>query len=226
MAAVKWRMDRTTSADPPRASHWSISITWYEAITVMAALIKHVLSKTCCRSYSTNFVPGAKLRSAVAKISARGFLRNLKEYKPPDDVNIRVSAICERILGNENSKLLGYKLTDPNIRYKLFTECFNEFKHGIPNSLLFKIVTVDDLHNFYETPVDTTAPYDALKNRTDLPENLYLQPDYVRFHPDTDVMFKGKSVFPKSSLLVTGLRTRKKYKGFTTKSPYDYDIDK
>ncbi|XP_022188152.2 uncharacterized protein LOC111046819 [Nilaparvata lugens] len=223
MAAVKWRMDRTTSADPPRASHWSISITWYEAITVMAALIKHVLSKTFSRSYSSSNVPGAKLRSAVSKISARGFLRNLKEYIPPDHVNSRVTAICERILGKENAISPKYKLTDPNIRYTLFTECFNEFKHGIPNSLLFKIVTLDDLRAFYETPVDTTAPYDALKKRTDLPENLYLQPDYVRFHPDTDVMFKGKSVFAKSSTLVTGLRTRKKYKGYTTKSPYDYD---
>lgn len=39
-----------------------------------------------------------------------------------------------------------------------------------------------DLIEFYKTPVDTTTPLDALK-KMDLPKNLHVQQDYVRFHP-------------------------------------------
>lgn len=59
-------------------------------------------------------------------------------------------------------------------------------------------------------------PYDALKN-IDLPENLHIQYDYVRFHPDTDTKFNGQSAFPRSSTLVTGLKYRGKYQGHEAK---------
>lgn len=41
---------------------------------------------------------------------------------------------------------------------------------------------IDDLQNFYETPVNVLTPFDALK-RMELPKNLHVQEDYVRFHP-------------------------------------------
>lgn len=76
------------------------------------------------------------------------------------------------------------------------------------------------MKNFYTTPIDTTVPYDTLKNMDDLPPNLHIQTDYHRFHPDTDTMFNGVSAFPKSSVLVTGLKYREKYKGFYAGNPF------
>lgn len=83
------------------------------------------------------------------------------------------------------------------------------------------IFYIGDVFEFYETPVDTVVPYDALQNR-ELPPNLHILSNYHRFHPETDLMFDGVTAFPRSSNLVTGLKTKKKYKGFTTLSPYDY----
>lgn len=82
----------------------------------------------------------------------------------------------------------------------------------------FKKITIflDDVIRFYETPVCTTVPLDALKN-VELPENLHVQYDYHRFHPDTDTMFGGISAYPKSHTIVTGLKYKEKYRSFKAK---------
>lgn len=49
-----------------------------------------------------------------------------------------------------------------------------------PN-FFFKLFS-GDLVEFYKTPVDTNTPFQALK-KMDLPKNLHVQKDYVRFHP-------------------------------------------
>lgn len=70
---------------------------------------------------------------------------------------------------------------------------------------------------FYETPINTFFPLDEMQTRP-LPPNLHIQNNYVRFHPDTDTMFNGVSAFPQSSTLVTGILTRKVYKGYKHQS--------
>lgn len=67
--------------------------------------------------------------------------------------------------------------------------------------------------DFYKTPVNTHLPLDELTTR-ELPPNLHIEHNYTRFHPDTDTMFGGKSAFPESSTIVTGIKSRKKYPGF------------
>lgn len=44
------------------------------------------------------------------------------------------------------------------------------------------VFIVDDVVEFYKTPVDKIAPLDAL-NSMKLPENLHIQTEYHRFHP-------------------------------------------
>jgi len=66
--------------------------------------------------------------------------------------------------------------------------------------------------------VKTRSPFDELvKQQDDLPPNLHIQKEPVRFHPDTDTHFGGLTAFPKSSTIITGLRSKKKYKGFEAK---------
>lgn len=66
--------------------------------------------------------------------------------------------------------------------------------------------------------MNTSVPLDKMGN--DLPKNLHLIHDYKRFHPEDDQMFGGQTAFPKSSTIVTGLKTRKKYAGYEAKKSW------
>lgn len=44
------------------------------------------------------------------------------------------------------------------------------------------LVLLDDVLEFYKTPVEKRAPLDALKTMK-LPENVHIQTEYHRFHP-------------------------------------------
>lgn len=81
-------------------------------------------------------------------------------------------------------------------------------------------VILEDIKTFYETPINTTPPLEnAIK--MDLPKNLHIETKYVRFHPDTDTKFNGKTAFPKSSTLVTGIKYKKIYPSLIQKSPFE-----
>lgn len=157
-----------------------------------------------------------RIDSAGESLAARGFLRPQKSYEPPEDTTERIDRLCESqaVPANDDAKL-----EDLALRFKLFTACEKEFKYSIPNSLLHAIESIGDLKRFYSTPVDSRTPYEAL-GKIDLPKNLHIQQDYHRFHPDTDTLFNGKTAFPKSSTLVTGLKYKKKYPGHMQENPW------
>ncbi|XP_022178747.1 uncharacterized protein LOC111039514 [Myzus persicae] len=161
--------------------------------------------------------PRSKFEGNAKAIASRGFLRPLKEYDPPLDIRNVIIKIANNTVNQTN---VSYTL-NKNEKIRLLKKCEELVDHKVPNSLLHTLNTLGDVFEFYETPVDTVVPYDALQNR-ELPPNLHILSDYHRFHPETDLMFDGVTAFPRSSNLVTGLKTKKKYKGFTTLSPYDY----
>lgn len=109
-----------------------------------------------------------------------------------------------------------HKFASIEEKFNLLAACFNGFKHSVPNSQIYELKTVGDVVEFYKTSVDSTVPYDAMKEM-DLPQNLHIQYDYLRFNPETDTKFKGKTAFPKSSTLVTGLKYKGKYTGHEAK---------
>lgn len=67
-------------------------------------------------------------------------------------------------------------------------------------------------------------PLDELTTRQ-LPPNLHIEQKYTRFHPDTDTMFNGKTAFPGHSTIVTGIKYRKKYPGFSADTKLGIDED-
>ncbi|KAH8345809.1 hypothetical protein KR067_006153, partial [Drosophila pandora] len=151
----------------------------------------------------------AKTNSLTAvgeSIAAKGFLRPHKPYTPPADAADRIRSVALSL------QLKGEKLDNLSEKFQFLSACFQELKHGVPNSQVHELNTISDVITFYQTSVDTTVPLDALK-RVELPENLHIQYDYVRFNPETDTKFNGKTAFPKSSTLVTGLKYRGKYEG-------------
>lgn len=168
--------------------------------------------------------PGTiKHRNLIAadcqSLASKGFLRSQKPYTPPPDAEEKVDDICKDILGSEFDLDASLSISD---KFYLLDACFKVIGHSVPNSLLCKITTPREIIEFYKTPVSTTTPYDELRNRTDLPPNLFIQPDYIRYDPDSDP-FPGKATaFPRSSTLVTGLKSKKRYKSIYTKPPYNY----
>ncbi|CAG5089791.1 Similar to MRPL50: 39S ribosomal protein L50 [Cotesia congregata] len=144
------------------------------------------------------------------------FLRPLKPYEPPADASEKLDKICKAEGLSENDST---EIKDLNLRFKLFSACANEFKCHIPNSVMFTIRTIGDLRNFYHTPINTTLPLEATKD-LELPPNLHIQYEYNRFNPETDTKFGGKTAFPKSSTLVTGLKYKKKYPSLILDSPW------
>ncbi|XP_020287255.1 39S ribosomal protein L50, mitochondrial [Pseudomyrmex gracilis] len=175
--------------------------------TARRDVIRHKSNKTKRQPVKTQTI--SRIDSVGESLAARGFLRPQKAYEPPEDTSKKIDKICENHnISSHDDK----KIEDSLLRFKLFVACENEFKHSIPNSLLHTIENIGDLKQFYSTSVDTTTPYDALR-RMDLPKNLHIQYEYHRFHPDTDTMFNGKTAFPKSSTIVTGLKYKKKYPG-------------
>lgn len=183
---------------------------------MLKRLIPHFL-QVPVRSYNHKPKPyvDKKLRAATESLAAKGFLRPLKPYSPPDDIDTRI----DQIAGAHELHDTSATLTEtPEIRFSILRSCATEFKHSVPNSKLYSIETLDDIKEFYKIPVDATTPYEALKNM-DLPKNLHIQYEYKRFDPESKFL-DGKSAFPKSSTIVTGLKYKNKYKGHVAKQSW------
>ncbi|XP_015435788.1 PREDICTED: 39S ribosomal protein L50, mitochondrial [Dufourea novaeangliae] len=161
-------------------------------------------------------VAARRFNDAEKSLANKGFLRYNKDYRPPEDVYTRINKICENQAISTNDKT---KLEDPIQRFNLFLACEKELQHSVPNSMLCSIETIGHLKEFYATPVNIQTPLDSMRN-VDLPKNLHINYEYHRFHPDTDTMFGGKTAFPKSSTIVTGLKYKKKYPGHQQKNPF------
>uniref|UniRef100_A0A023FRT7 Large ribosomal subunit protein mL50 n=1 Tax=Amblyomma parvum TaxID=251391 RepID=A0A023FRT7_AMBPA len=168
----------------------------------------------------------AMASSALASLGARGFCRPMKPYKPADDVEDRVKAIYEDVLGQKaDSAWLQTPITEPLVKFRLLTRCIKEFGHDIPNSQLMNVKCADDVVEFFSTPVEGLSPYELLVRQKDqLPKNLHVIPNYVRFHPETDTFFGGVNAYPGTSTIVTGLKAKKKYKGYVSSPTWPYTI--
>ncbi|XP_072397238.1 large ribosomal subunit protein mL50 [Diabrotica undecimpunctata] len=192
----------------------------------MAAFLRHGVFKTgrvvssknvLLRSFATKAEKkkgidrkvGPKIDSTAQSLASKGFLRQQRDYFPPADVDSKLEAIFQAVVGSTD---ISTELTDLNQKFNLFTQCEQQLGHSIPNSLLHHMKTLKDVQIFYNMPVDTRTPLERMKSM-DLPENLNVQYEYNRFNADTDTMFGGKTAYPKSSTIVTGLKYKDKYKG-------------
>lgn len=164
------------------------------------------------------------------------YLRAQKSYVPPADVVSQIDGIVKNV---KDAKTRGLSLAE---KFAVLNVCFQQFGHGVPNSSLHEIncvgkwyyllkgliiyvliifinLTADDIIEYYQKGVNTTLPLDAMRTM-ELPANLHIQHEYVRFTDDSNAMFRGQTAFPRSSTIVTGLKYRKKYKGYTAKTSW------
>lgn len=165
--------------------------------------------------------PGARKFQAVAQsIADRGFCREQTPYKPPEDAENQIKIISQDIFGNLDCKWKEISLNDSYLKYKLLNRCIQHFNHDIPNSYLHKMIKLSDVVQYFITPVRGITSYDDLiREKNKLPPNLHVIPEPLRFHPDTDNIFGGITAFPKSATIVSGLKAKKKYKGYNPNPP-------
>ena len=93
---------------------------------------------------------------------------------------------------------------------QFLSRVMSEFDHYIPNADLSSLQTVGDVVVFFSTPVRDTTLYEDL-SKLDLPPNLHIQMEPVRFDPETDTMFGGVTAFPGRPTVISSLRFRRKY---------------
>lgn len=82
----------------------------------------------------------SRIESFKQSLSTKGFLRSQKPYTPPADVETKLRKIVETTFHKELA--WDTELQDAIIRFQLFSSCFKEFQHGIPNSMLHTFETL------------------------------------------------------------------------------------
>ncbi|XP_037076537.1 39S ribosomal protein L50, mitochondrial-like [Pollicipes pollicipes] len=143
----------------------------------------------------------------------------LRPYQPPADLQDQLSAVFDDLLGSGHHS--GTPVGDLAAKHRLLVTCADRLGHHVTNSQLHQIRTLGDVMRYYATPVRTSTPLEQMKEQ-DLPKNLHIQLDYVRFHPETDTKFGGVSAFPKSSTVVSSIKYKNKYKGYTARKSWPY----
>lgn len=101
-----------------------------------------------------------------------------KVYTPPEELEDAIFEITKKVCPEvdlSNWKSLG--LQDISRKQQILLKCFQYFNHDVPNFLLSKMSTVEDVVNFYHEPVKDTTTFDELSSK-DLPKNLKIHWEY------------------------------------------------
>ncbi|XP_064650470.1 uncharacterized protein LOC135501981 isoform X2 [Lineus longissimus] len=165
---------------------------------------------------------GANLHDTFQSLSSKSSVKTSRSYVPPSDLKDRMAAITAEICGKELNWAEA-SIEQPILKFKVLSRFIQDFKHNIPSSQMSSMKTVGDALDYFRTEVhDSTAVQDLAK-LPQLPKNLHIQQNPHRFDPETDTFFGGVTAFPKRDTIVTGLKTKKLYKGVKAKKQwYDY----
>jgi large subunit ribosomal protein L50 len=96
-----------------------------------------------------------------------------------------------------------------------------ELKQDIPNFELNQMNTVGDVVKYFNVEVKDTSVLEDL-TKLDLPKNLHMNLEYIRFHPETDKIYSGVTAFPGRATKVTSIKYKRKYKGYDGGDPVNY----
>jgi len=158
------------------------------------------------------------LEAQMASLKTKGFMRFYKSYSPPDDLQHIFTKTCSSVLGKDinMNDLQNINLDSAEIKFKVLNALSLEFDHNVHNSRLRDMCNLQDVFQFYSTPIDMKTPYDRLHEASEtgqLPPNLQIQKDAVRFTGKGEHPMDQVTAYPRSSTIVTGLYARDKYKG-------------
>ncbi|XP_053207331.1 uncharacterized protein LOC128391462 [Panonychus citri] len=157
-------------------------------------------------------------------LKTRGYSREIRAYQPREDVVEFIKTIYSSHFTCEPGKedeWLNQPLDDLFLKFKFINDCDKQLDHEVPSPDLHLMKTVGDVVEFYKTPIRGLTTYDDLSRRqNELPANLHIINQYIRFDPENDTFFKGKDAFPKHPMVVEGIRGREKYQDI--KIPFEW----
>jgi len=180
-------------------------------------------------SYDEEFAKVTTFENQLESLALRGFQRSWRPFQPPKDTEDVFFKALEKCFGKEwNSVVRDFSKVSISGERKaqLLAVLAEDFGgHRVPNSLLHTMTSLDKVFSFYSTPVSEQSPYDKLEagvQRGDLPQNLHVQIEPLRFDPTNATSDLGKiSAFPRHSTILVTPESRKKWKPFKAKhSPY------
>ncbi|XP_005091575.1 39S ribosomal protein L50, mitochondrial [Aplysia californica] len=143
------------------------------------------------------------LEKKIGVVSVRG-------YSPPQEVEGKILSTAKSLVGSDVST--DFRLDDRMLRFKLLTSLMQEFDHSIPNTELTAMSTLSDVITFFSTPVRDRSSYEDMST-LNLPKNLHIQLEPLRFSADSDTFFDGKTAFPDRPTVVSSLKYSRKFKG-------------
>lgn len=103
---------------------------------------------------------------------------------------------------------------------QILDACITEFNFDVPSSELNELNTVSDVVKYYSLPRQPLTGEQVLLNTKDLPSNVHLQFEPVRFADDNTTISNLQTAFPQRDTVVTSLKYRRKYKGYTNTKEY------
>ncbi|XP_046353789.2 39S ribosomal protein L50, mitochondrial-like isoform X1 [Haliotis rufescens] len=153
---------------------------------------------------------GPTTSDRVQSLKKKTSVRTNKAYDPPGDLEERLEQLVSQVCGDSVGEWRQVDLADRRVKFKLLTRLMRDLDHTVPNLALDGMATMDDVLAYFSTPVRNTAAYNDLA-KLDLPKNLHIQLEPLRFDKDTDTMFGGKTAFPHRPTIVSSLRYKHKY---------------
>lgn len=162
----------------------------------------------------------SKLNRFRDSLKNRGSARETRSYEPPEGVQELILSLYRESTLNDpsqttvssNEEILNINLNqNTKFKFNLISKCIEAFQHDLPTSWLNDVESINDLVNYFSTPVRGVNPYTAMvRQQNALPENLYLIPEPVRYDRENDIMFKGHTALPGIVNKIPGLRAKDK----------------
>jgi len=186
-------------------------------------------------AYDEEFSKVTTFESQMESLKTKGFRRPYLPYNPPNDMEQLFFEACAKVLPadifSNNIDLSTVKLDDKLgglVKCELLNEIGKALNHYIPNSMLHEMNSLDKVLHFYSVEITRESSYDRLESMSkkgELPPNLYIQLEPVRFDPkaaeedgnEQDVA--RITAYPRSSTIIVDPMNRKKYRDVIAKHP-------
>jgi len=143
-----------------------------------------------------------------------------RSYTPPSNIEQIIYRLANETIDNfqqqtrSDGNWKSIDLINPLNKYNLLTRCMKECSHTISNMTLNDIKTLEDVYQYFSTPIKDTNVLEDIQQSSDLPPNVHIQLDAVRFTPETSSFFNELDAFPKRSTKVIDLWYKKKYASY------------
>ncbi|VUZ51540.1 unnamed protein product [Hymenolepis diminuta] len=158
------------------------------------------------------YLRGFLCRVKMIPVLFRG--AKISPYRPPENVESRIQSLASKCLPNINNLEEPYRFPDRQSKVRVLKACMQEFNHTIPSNVLHEIEDLNSLKDYFHQEVEPEDKLAAMAEenakQSNLPPNLVLQVEPIRFDPN-DKSFFPKTAFPGRSTVMSGIEESKKY---------------